>query len=129
MEPCIQCNASGVVATTGARVDVPKFFRVGAGVFKPETEGESESENCDSTYLCSVLSEIFHVMVSLLVVLLSKINIQNCQYFCFLSTYFGNLFSNYVKDVWTSVEINFFCLLNTARSSGKKHEKMVLAQI
>jgi len=36
---------------TGVRVDVSKFFRVGAGVLKRGAGAESESEKCDSTHL------------------------------------------------------------------------------
>jgi len=36
---------------TGVRVDVSKFFGVGAGVLKCGAGAESESEKCDSTHL------------------------------------------------------------------------------
>jgi len=37
--------------STGVGVIVSKLFRVGAGVLKPESRVESESEKCDSTHL------------------------------------------------------------------------------
>jgi len=48
------CNMSyldvfGVL--TGVRVDVSKFFGVGAGVLKRGAGAESKSEKCDSTRL------------------------------------------------------------------------------
>jgi len=36
---------------TGVRVDVSKFFGVGAGVLKRGAGAESKSEKCDSTRL------------------------------------------------------------------------------